>query len=268
MIKVIIVDDSIIFRRILQDTLKKNPHIKVVGTAEDGQEAIKLIRSLKPDVVILDVEMPRMNGIETLEEMNRLRLNPGVIMFSTLTAQGAKVTLEALSKGAFDFVQKPTGTKAFQDSQKKIEEELVPKILACANSLKKRITPRGPRSTVQARPRPARPSRALANRPPTLPSTRPARPFAVPRIAFRPEAVAIGVSTGGPNALNEVIPRFPRDFKLPIFLVQHMPPVFTKQLAERLNSKSRLTVKEAEDGEPVRPGTVYVAPGDYHMIVI
>ncbi len=260
MIKVLIVDDSIIFRRVLQDTLKKNPHIKVVGTAENGEEAIKLIRALRPDVVILDVEMPKMNGLETLEEMKRLKLTPAVIMFSTLTAQGAKVTIEALSKGAFDFVQKPTGTKAFQESQKKIEQELVPKILACAESMKRPAFRRVLRPTAPPpQKRPVPPTRV--SKAPTV------RPRVTTRMAFRPEAVAIGVSTGGPNALNEVIPRFPANFRLPVFLVQHMPPVFTKQLADRLNSKSKLTVKEAEDGELVRPATVYVAPGDFHMLV-
>lgn len=261
MIKVLIVDDSIIFRRVLQDSLKKHPGIKVVATAENGEEAIKLIRTLKPDVVTLDVEMPKMNGLETLDEMNRLKLDPGVIMFSTLTSQGAKTTLEALSKGAFDFVQKPTGTKAFQESQKRIEEELIPKVLACAEAKKKRLRP--------ARAR-IRPPANRATTKDTSPSA--SRPqvsrIMPPRFAFRPEAVAIGVSTGGPNALNSVIPRFPKDFRLPIFLVQHMPPVFTKQLADRLDAKSKIKVKEAEDGEIVRPGTVYVAPGDFHMTVV
>lgn len=252
MIKVLIVDDSIIFRRILQDTLKKNPRIKVIGTAENGVEAIKLIRTLRPDVVVLDVEMPQKDGIETLDELQRLRLQVGIIMFSTLTAQGAKITLEALSKGAFDFVHKPTGTRAFSESQKKIEQELVPKIIACADFMKKKVgfkrTPQAPKTV---------------NRQTVL-----NRVTIFRKITHRPEAVAIGVSTGGPNALNEVIPKFPAHFKLPIFLVQHMPPVFTKQLADRLNAKSKLLVKEAEDGESVKPGTVYIAPGDFHMKIV
>ena len=197
MIKVLIVDDSIIFRRVLQDTLKKNPHIKVVGTAENGQEAIRLIRTLRPDVVILDVEMPKMNGIETLEEMNRLNLKAGVIMFSTLTSQGAKITLEALSKGAFDFVQKPTGTRAFQESQKKIEEELVPKVLECANSLKRRVLMRRPRPAVT--PPPAR--KAKEPRPVAAREARPAprikRPLVAPRIAFRQRPWPSGSPQGG-----------------------------------------------------------------------
>ena len=260
MIKVLVVDDSLIFRRILQDTLKKNPHIRVIGTAENGEEAIKLIRALRPDVVILDVEMPRMNGLETLEEMRRLKLSPAVIMFSTLTAQGAKVTIEALSKGAFDFVQKPTGSRAFNESQQKIEQELVPKIIACAESMK-----RAPLKKI-ARPIPSLQKKRYGSEV-GGPKKASKQLGTARRIPCRPEAVAIGVSTGGPNALNEVIPRFPANFRLPVFVVQHMPPVFTKQLADRLNVKSKLTVKEAEDGELVKPGTVYVAPGDYHMLV-
>ncbi|OCC16487.1 Chemotaxis response regulator protein-glutamate methylesterase CheB [Dissulfuribacter thermophilus] len=263
MIKVLIVDDSIIFRRILQDTLQKNPRIKVIGTAENGVEAIKLIRTLRPDVVVLDVEMPQKDGIETLDELKRLRLQVGIIMFSTLTTQGAKITLEALSKGAFDFVQKPTGTRAFSESQKKIEQELIPKIIACADFMNRkgglRRTPPSTKTVNQkSRPIPsALKTQTILNRVTDL-----------RKMAQRPEAVAIGVSTGGPNALSEVIPKFPANFRLPIFLVQHMPPVFTKQLADRLNSKSKLLVKEAENGELVKPGTVYIAPGDFHMKII
>ncbi len=278
MIKVLIVDDSIIFRRVIQDVLKRQSRIKVIGTAENGEEAVKLIRTLRPDVVVLDVEMPKMDGLATLDELKRLKLTPGVIMFSSLTAEGARTTLDALSKGAFDFVQKPTGTRAVSESQKKIEGELVPKIIACAETNVKR-----PALLKQPIPSIKRLAASVRKKKETGPSKKPTSSRTCPsekakgimdrfgglkKLLYRPEAVAIGVSTGGPNALNEVIPRFPASFRLPIFLVQHMPPVFTKQLADRLNSKSKVTVKEAENGEAVKAGVVYIAPGDYHMRVV
>ena len=266
MTKVLIVDDSVVFRKILGEALGRHPGIQVAGSARNGKEAIEKVRLLKPDLVVLDVEMPEMDGLATLDELRRQRLRPGVIMFSTLTSSGAKTTIEALSKGAFDFVAKPTGTGAFAQSVKCIEQELIPRIEAFGqnkNGRKDRFTTR----RLKKRP--------VVNRQTTCCSheqkraeegIRASRPLSK-GVHFKAEAVAIGVSTGGPNALNQVIPRFPSSFRLPIFLVQHMPPVFTSQLASRLNQKSKLTVVEAQDGMRIRPGTVYVAPGDYHMVV-
>ncbi len=267
MTRVLIVDDSVVFRKILGEALGKHPGISVVGTACNGKEAVRKARLLKPDLMILDVEMPEMDGLATLDELRKQRLKPGVIMFSTLTSAGAKTTIEALSKGAFDFVPKPTGTGAFAQSVKRIQQELIPKIEAFGqnrNGNRKIASNRGP-----ARPMPAakarrRPSASLRN---NHQVQRNIRKFAGKALNFKAEAVAIGVSTGGPNALNQVIPRFPSTFRLPVFLVQHMPPVFTSQLASRLNQKSKIRVVEAQDGMQVRPGTVYVAPGDYHMEV-
>ena len=273
MIRVLIVDDSVVFRKILKEALEKQPGITVVGTAVNGKDAIRKMRQLRPDLAVLDVEMPEMNGLQTLDEIRRQKLNVGAIMFSTLTAQGASTTLEALQKGAFDFVPKPTGTGAFIESVKRIQEELIPKIRAYSskngNGHRRPVGPKMPaagRPPVSHRPRPqlrtvGSPGQAAAKRGPA-----PSRigPVAV---KLAPEAVAIGVSTGGPNALNEVIPKFPANFRLPVFLVQHMPPVFTTQLAARLDQKSKLKVVEARDGEEVKGGTVYIAPGDYHMTV-
>jgi two-component system chemotaxis response regulator CheB len=272
MIRVLIVDDSVVFRKILKEALEKQPGITVVGTAVNGKDAIRKMRQLRPDLAVLDVEMPEMNGLQTLDEIRRQRLNVGAIMFSTLTAQGASTTLEALQKGAFDFVPKPTGTGAFVESVKRIQEELIPKIQAYSSNGNGHGRPAGLRT-------PAGGKRPVANRAGQNlrttgtpgqagakrgPSTSRISPVAV---KLAPEAVAIGVSTGGPNALNEVIPRFPANFRLPVFLVQHMPPVFTTQLAARLDQKSKLKVVEARDGEEVKGGTVYIAPGDYHMTV-
>ena len=273
MIKVLIVDDSVVFRKILQDALSKTSGIRVVGTANNGKKGIEKIKELKPDLVILDVEMPEMDGLQTLDEIRRQRLKVGVIMFSSLTSKGAQTTLEALSKGAFDFVPKPTGTGAFSESVKRIKEELIPKIKAFAVSRHQRRRPIR---------RPVAPVRPLINRrtketslkqdldkstsnKKTVESITKTRQ--VIRSFLRPEVVAIGVSTGGPNALNEVIPKFPKNFPVPILLVQHMPPVFTAQLAKRLNDKSQLNVIEAKAGDVIKAGTVYIAPGDYHMEV-
>jgi len=275
MIKVLIVDDSVVFRKILQEALGAHPHIRVVGTAQNGKEALRAIRTLRPHLLILDVEMPEMDGLETLDEIRRQRLNVGVIMFSTLTSKGAKTTLEALSKGAFDFTPKPTGQGAFAKSVKRIKEELIPKIEAFGLTRKEAVK-KGPLATrfTRSRTRPAtRPHTPTYTKSTHMPSVDKAGeltgriPCSTRRIAQRPEAVAIGVSTGGPNALNHVIPKFPKNFRLPIFLVQHMPPVFTNQLAKRLDEKSPLKVVEATDRQIVQPGTVYVAPGDYHMEV-
>ncbi|MDA8163067.1 MAG: chemotaxis response regulator protein-glutamate methylesterase [Desulfobacteraceae bacterium] len=276
MVKVLVVDDSLVFRKILAEALGKDPGIRVVGSAANGKEALQLIRTLRPHLVVLDVEMPEMDGLQTLDEMRRNRLDAGVIMFSGLTSQGATTTLEALSRGAFDFVPKPTGTGAFGESVKRIKDDLIPKIKAYAESRLHRpslgLGGRGAASPLAPARRAVLPVAAkgrLASSQPVGPQMRPRASTLEVRTCrpFSPEAVAIGVSTGGPNALNEVIPRLPRNLGLPVFLVQHMPPVFTAQLARRLDDKSPLKVIEAQDNMPVEANTVYVAPGDFHMEV-
>jgi len=277
LIKVLIVDDSIVFRKILQEALNRHPEIRVVGSAANGKEALRLIRTHRPHLLVLDVEMPELDGLETLDEIRRQRLDAGVIMFSSLTSKGAAITLDALGRGAFDFVPKPTGTGAFAESVTRIKQDLIPKIKAYADTIKaQRLAgvrspathPRPWEETGRSHRGPAAilPRRSSASPRPPLPATRPRTAPARGKGA-RAEAVAIGVSTGGPNALNDVIPKFPAGFRLPIFLVQHMPPIFTAHLAKRLDEKSGVRVVEAENGQIVRPGTVYVAPGDYHMEV-
>ena len=264
MIRVLVVDDSVVFRKILQEALSKNPKIRVVGTASNGREAVQKIRILKPDVTVLDVEMPEMDGLATLEVIKRQHLKTVVIMFSSLTSQGAKTTLEALTRGAVDFVPKPKGTGAFSESVKTIENLLIPKIEALGpgpNGRKPQRMPIQRQTKAPQRPQPCiKRERPIPCKKAPPSSGRLLRPSKI-------DAVGIGVSTGGPNSLNEVIPRFPANFRLPIFLVQHMPPVFTAQLAQRLDQKSKLKVVEAQDNMVVRGGTVYVAPGDYHMEV-
>lgn len=234
-IRVLVVDDSAIMRKLIIDILKKDPEIEVVGQAVNGKEAIEKAKTLKPDVITLDIEMPEMDGLTALKFLRKEVPQAKVIMFSSLTQEGAKATLEALANGAFDFVPKPS-TKSFLESVKKIEEELIPKIKAVRGG----VTPSLKTQLYQAKPR------------------------------LRPgmyRILGIGVSTGGPQTLMEIFKSIPANFPVPILIVQHMPPLFTRQLAERLDKICPLPVKEAEDGEPLREGAVYIAPGDYHMLV-
>ncbi len=235
-VRVLVVDDSAIMRKLIVDILKEEPGIEVVGTAKDGREAIQKAKELRPDVITLDIEMPVMDGLTALRILRRELPHIKVIMFSSLTQEGAKATIEALSLGAYDFVPKPS-TKSFLESVKKIKQELVPKI--------KSVVP-------------------LERIKPIF------KPTAEPAKKVRPgnyKVLGIGVSTGGPQTLMQIIPKLPGNFPAPILIVQHMPPLFTKQLADRLNALSALTVKEAVEGEPVKERMVYIAPGDYHMVV-
>jgi two-component system, chemotaxis family, protein-glutamate methylesterase/glutaminase len=244
-IRVLIVDDSVVMRKILSDTMRQDPDIEVVGTASNGLIALQRMAQMAPDLVTLDIEMPEMDGISTLKEIRRQYPRTRVIMCSTLTERGASITMTALAAGADDYLAKhaataPGGTAAFHD-------QLLPKV--------KQFFASAPAATPAPNGHP-------------VPAVRPtsAPPSPRPRIG-QPRAVAIGVSTGGPNALAEIIPMFPGSFPLPILIVQHMPPMFTRLLAERLQSHSPLKVVEARDGMTVTGGTVYIAPGDYHMVV-
>jgi two-component system chemotaxis response regulator CheB len=240
-IRVLIVDDAVVIRRIVSDVLGADPDIEVVGTAANGKIGIAKIPQVNPDLVTLDVEMPDMDGLQTLRELRKINRKLPVIMFSTLTSRGASATLDALAAGADDYVNKPANVGSVAVAMARIRDELIPKIKA--------LCPRSP--AVAPAPAPAQPLRTSVR---------------APRNAIV-HAVIVGISTGGPNALDEIIPALPADLPVPVLIVQHMPPVFTRVLAERLNSKSGLRVKEAEAGEPVVAGTVYIAPGDHHLTV-
>jgi two-component system, chemotaxis family, protein-glutamate methylesterase/glutaminase len=240
-IRILVVDDSVVIRRLLSDTLSGDPALEVVATAGDGRIALAKISLLKPDLITLDVEMPVMDGLETLVEIRKLYPKLPVIMFSTLTERGAAATLDALALGASDYATKPSNTGSLAVAIERIRTELIRKIKALCGVAPLKLLP--------------------------LPGFRPAvkvRLLSNPRI----EIVAIGTSTGGPNALTALLPQLPADFPVPIVIVQHMPPLFTRLLAERLNTLARLEVQEGKEGQKLHRGQVWIAPGDYHMTVV
>lgn len=238
-VRVLIVDDSALMRRVIWGLLEEDPEIQVVGSAVDGLDAIEKIPQLKPDVVTLDVEMPRLDGLQTLGYLMSESPVP-CVMLSAYTPRGAETTLKALDFGAADFVQKPSG--AISLNLERVKEELLAKVkVAKGIDLKRLAFKPGPGAASPApKPKPA---------------------------ADRGSVVAIGTSTGGPRALQAVLPALPADLGAPVLVVQHMSAGFTRSLAERLDRESRLRVKEAEEGEPLEAGTAYLAPGDWHMQV-
>ncbi|MEZ0165790.1 chemotaxis response regulator protein-glutamate methylesterase [Kineococcus sp. LSe6-4] len=242
-IRVLTVDDSVVVRRIVTDVLASDPAIEVVGTAPNGKIALDKIVQLKPDVVTLDIEMPVMDGLEAIKEIRRIDRKLPVIMFSTLTERGATATLEALSSGASDYVTKPANVGSVQESMDSVREQLIPKIKALV-----------PHLAAAAAPAPVRPATPVTTRTRTS-------------AAKAPRALVIGSSTGGPEALSAVLAKLPAGLGVPVLVTQHMPPVFTRLYAQRLDKASALRVVEAADGDAVVPGTVYVAPGDFHMEV-
>lgn len=242
-IRVLIVDDAVVVRKMVSDLLQTDPEIEVCGIAANGKIALSKLTQVNPDVITLDIEMPEMDGLETLREIRKTHPRLPVIMFSTLTERGATATLDALSFGASDYVTKPANVGSVQVALQRIREQLIPKIKALHSG-------QGHKSLLGAKARTMPVAGAMA----------PPRPSSAP-----PEVLVIGVSTGGPNALSTLLPDIPGDFPLPILIVQHMPPLFTKLLADRLDGLCPLTVCEAEAGMVIEAGGMWIAPGDYHM---
>jgi two-component system chemotaxis response regulator CheB len=257
-----IVDDSVVVRRIVSGVLSDDPALEVVGYAVNGRVALVKLPLLDPDIVILDLEMPEMDGLETLAAIRRIRPRLPVVMYSSLTQRGAVATLDALALGASDYLTKPSGVESPDHAIQRIRDELIPTVKTFCRSLLSR--PTFSPSPALARLRAASLGAVPVFPFPSLSPSPPARSGVFKKV----EVVAIGTSTGGPNALAEVIPAFPADFPVPVVIVQHMPPIFTKMLAERLSTKSAIHVCEATHGEPLLPGRAYVAPGNYHMHVV
>jgi two-component system chemotaxis response regulator CheB len=249
-IRVMVVDDSVVIRRLVTHALELDPALDVVGAASNGAIALQRIPQFNPDVLTLDIEMPEMDGLQMLRHVRRDYPQLRVIMFSTLTERGAAVTLEALSLGAHDYVAKVSNEGSLDRSMARLREELIPKI--------KQFFHIPAPSRAGSRPEPAR----VPEAPPVWRGT------PVPlSTKVRPKVVVIGVSTGGPTALGAILPDLPAGFPLPVLVVQHMPPLFTRLLAERLHSTCRLPVEEARQGDPVEAGKILIAPGDFHLKV-
>lgn len=269
-IKVLVVDDTIVYRKAVSDILAEMPGVEVVGVAHNGKIAVSKIQTLKPDLLTLDIEMPEMNGIEVLQYLQQYAPNVSAIMVSTLTSEGGDMTMRALELGAYDFILKPSATN-INDSKQQLRTLLAPLIKAFQTG---RTTvgslQAGARSGVVARKVGAGPT---AMRPTSgMPLAAGARSVvpgaATSRRQGKSEIVTIGISTGGPNALARMMPMLPGDLGVPIVIVQHMPPVFTKSLANSLNAKCALTVKEAQDGEPLQANVAYIAPGGKQMKLV
>ena len=239
------VDDTALFRRVVSEALAQLPDVELIGTAPNGKIALDRVAALNPDLVTLDIEMPEMGGLEVLESLQRSWHDCGVVVVSALTLKGGDLTVRALERGAFDFVTKPSGGDP-QSSIAAMRDALAPIV----NTFKRRKEIRTILKTGSA-------SAAAAEVSRTLPG-RPAEPG-------RADLVVIGISTGGPNALAQMLPALPANFPAPVLIVQHMPPLFTHSLAESLAAKCAVAVKEAEDGETARPATVYIAPGGRHL---
>jgi two-component system, chemotaxis family, protein-glutamate methylesterase/glutaminase len=245
-LKALVVDDSAMYRRIVQDVLESFPNVEIVGTAQNGKVALSKAAALKPDLLTLDIEMPEMDGLEVLERLKKEAPEAVAIVFSAYTTEGARITLRALELGAFDFIPKPS-SGTLEENRDRFKNEIAPMLEALVRL--KRIKP------------------VVKEIPPPQHVQKVAVPSPLPRNSEPSKAVAIGISTGGPVALTQMIPKFPADIGVPIFIVQHMPPMFTEALARKLDSISDITVKEAEDGELIRANTTYIAPGGKQMQV-
>jgi two-component system chemotaxis response regulator CheB len=240
-ISVLVVDDSVVVRRLVTTLLDEDPDITVVGTAASGRIALNKLAQVAPDCVTLDIEMPDLDGLGTLRELRRTHRRLPVIMFSTLTERGAGATLDALALGADDYVYKPANVGSVPEAIASVRSQLIPKIKA--------LCPPAPGA-----------ARPVARPAPSVP-----RPGSGVAPTGRIDVLALGSSTGGPDALTSLLPRLPASYPVPVVVVQHMPPVFTRMFAQRLDGKCALSVKEAEHGDLVVPGRVLIAPGDKHL---
>ena len=248
--RILIVDDSAVMRSLLRSVVCAEEGLDVAGTAADGESALSAIETLRPDLILLDVEMPVMDGLVTLRQMRARGHKIPVIMCSSLTQRGAQVTIEALACGAADYVTKPAGQAGREAATRTLAMDLIPRIRALTSRL-------------QSQPQPLLPSAARS------PLALPVPPAHKPQpVSSAPVVLAIGVSTGGPAALDILLPGLPANFPLPVLIVQHMPELFTKLFAQRLDGLCRLRAREAAEGDSVSAGTIYIARGNWHMEVL
>jgi two-component system chemotaxis response regulator CheB len=259
-LRILVVDDSIVFRMMISEVIGGIPGMEVVGTARDGNTALDRVTSLKPDLVTLDIEMPGMDGLEVLARLQSRYPHVGILMLSADAGRGGRRIIASLEAGAFDFVLKPS-EKTMTENKRKLETDLAPLLRSFSRRMEIR-------SILNGRPRTAIPKNRSI--PPQRTDTHLEKTFAFTADAprNRSDIVAIGVSTGGPAALARLIPALPADLAVPVLIVQHMPPGFTRALAESLDRQSSIPVTEARNGDRLMPGRVYIAPGGSHMKVI
>lgn len=262
-VRVLVVDDSAFFRQRISEILSKSSGITVVGIARDGVDAIEKNSALKPDVITMDVEMPKLNGIEAVRQIMRERPTQ-VLMVSSLTHDGAQITLQAMEAGAVDYLTKDM--RAWMGKSESLNADLINRVIALGKS--KNFV----RSSFLSQPTEARSSRKIQTKNVSQPVTagRVERPRGTSRKPALPpgcKIIAIGSSTGGPAALQEILTKLPSDFPLPILLIQHMPNTFTSVFAERLNQQCNIEVKHAESGDRLKPGRALLAPGGMQMMV-
>ena len=257
-LRVLVVDDTVVYRKAISDILSEIPNVEVIGSAPNGKIAISKILSLSPDLITLDIEMPEMNGLEVLQWMSNETPDIGAIVLSTFTTTGGDMTMKALELGAFDFIPKPQSGNLTENISK-LKNSLSIILTAYIRSTEIR-------KILRKSPAPYKFNRNFVR---NVPESRPRIYKAVSSKikSIKSDIIAIGISTGGPKALAEMIPKIPADIGVPILIVQHMPPIFTNSLATSLDSKSEIKVKEADDCETIFPNTVYIAPGGKQMKV-
>ena len=253
-LRILAADDSAVMRSILwklfllqkEDRSSELPRMELCGIARDGLECLEQVKQLRPDVLVLDLEMPKLNGLEVLDRLRLENSDLPVIMCSAYTEHGARSTLEALARGASDYVTKPAGQRDLDTAMQSLSQQLLPRIAALAKN---------------ARGEEKKEGRSVSSG-----NSQNTKSEEVPSKATSPiEVVVIGLSTGGPSALEQLLPKLPKDFPVPVLIVQHMPKLFTGALAERLDKCCALRVEQAYDNATIRPGTVWLAPGDAHM---
>ena len=278
LVKVLIVDDSAVMRTLLRSVILSDSRLEVVATANDGLAALSLLDTIHPDIILLDVEMPVMDGLSTLRKIRSSGRRIPVIICSALTQRGAHVTIEALASGAADYVTKPSSQSSREAATGELAREVIPKILALTRSaensgktgLSSREAIGSLNPVTRLEPSIKVPVRSWSpNAPPAghhCASAAPRPPnLSTPLTVSSPQVVLIGVSTGGPAALDVLLPKLPANFPVPILIVQHMPNLFTKMLAERLDARCPLHVIEAADGDQPTPGVIHIAKGDWHL---